>query len=148
MLGRRPGAEPTDLFNTVPLLSTRNRTRGRQAIARDAALVRGKTVLDVGCGVGLATFTAAAVGAKRVVAADIAPLTLRLVEKAAAELGFSVAQPVEKEGPAGGDSNGDGLLRTQVFDIMSPVAAEPLPPADLCLFADVLYNKVRPSPSP
>jgi predicted nicotinamide N-methyase len=129
-------------------LSTRNRTRGRQAIARDAALVRGKTVLDVGCGVGLATFTAAAVGAKRVVAADIAPLTLRLVEKAAAELGFSVAQPVEKEGPAGGDSNGDGLLRTQVFDIMSPVAAEPLPPADLCLFADVLYNKVRPSPSP
>jgi len=131
-------------------LSTRNRTRGRQAIARDAALVRGKTVLDVGCGVGLATFTAAAVGAKHVVAADIAPLTLRLVEKAAAELGFSVAQPVEKEGPAGGDSNGDGagLLRTQVFDIMSPAAAEPLPPADLCLFADVLYNKVRPSPSP
>jgi len=129
-------------------LSTRNRTRGRQAIARDAALVRGKTVLDVGCGVGLATFTAAAVGAKQVVAADIAPLTLRLVEKAAAELGFSVAQPVENKGPAGGDSNGDGLLRTQVFDIMSPAAAEPLPPADLCLFADVLYNKVRPSPSP
>ena len=85
----------------------------------------------------MAAFTALSVGAKHVVAADIAPLTLRLVEKAAAELGFAVATPSDLIGDKGAG------LHTQVFDIMSPAAEEPLPPADLCLFADVLYNKVR-----
>ena len=32
---------------------------------RDASLVQGLSVLDVGCGVGLASFTAASVGARQ-----------------------------------------------------------------------------------
>lgn len=48
-------------------------------LVRDKELIKGKSIVDVGCGVGLVSFTAAALGASNVAAIDIAPLTLKLV---------------------------------------------------------------------
>ena len=84
----------------------------------DRALFTGSSVLDVGCGVGLTSFAAAAVGARTTTALDISPLALKLVETAAAEMQLDVA--------------------TAVFDVFSPAD---LPAADVVVFADILYTK-------
>lgn len=85
----------------------------------DKSLIQGKSVLDMGSGVGLASTTAAICGASKVVAADISPLTLKLVAKAANELNLDKIETLE-------------------FDILNKEI--PLPCADLVLFADVLYT--------
>eukprot|EP00596_Hydrurales_sp_CCMP1899_P010677 CAMPEP_0119051226 /NCGR_PEP_ID=MMETSP1177-20130426/72908_1 /TAXON_ID=2985 /ORGANISM="Ochromonas sp, Strain CCMP1899" /LENGTH=329 /DNA_ID=CAMNT_0007030357 /DNA_START=79 /DNA_END=1068 /DNA_ORIENTATION=+ len=89
-------------------------------LVRDKDLMKGKSIVDVGCGVGLVSFTAAALGASHVAAIDIAPLTLKLVEKTSSELGYS------------------DIIKTQEFDLFKDT---PLPPGDICIFADVLYTK-------
>jgi protein arginine N-methyltransferase 1 len=47
----------------------------REAIMRNSHLFKGKTVLDVGCGTGILSLFAAAAGAKKVFAVDMASIT-------------------------------------------------------------------------
>lgn len=79
---------------------------------------KGKVVLDVGCGVGLASVVCSILGAKTVIAADISPVALKLVNAAARE------HKIDN-------------IETMEFDVNS---AEPLPEADVVLFGDVLYT--------
>lgn len=76
----------------------------------------GDYVLDLGAGTGLATLTAAYLGAYTT-AYDHDPFALRLVEEAARMQGLAVD--------------------TINFDLHSP---EPLPPADLIIAADLFYD--------
>jgi len=85
----------------------------------DKNLIKGKSIIDMGCGVGLASTIAALSGASRVIAADISPLTLKLVAKAANEMNLTNIETLE-------------------FDILDKSIA--LPSADIILFADVLYT--------
>jgi len=75
--------------------------------------------LDVGCGVGLSAIVASKLGAGRVIASDISPIALELVQASAVENGIDNMEFVQ-------------------FDITSD---EPLPEADVVLLGDVLYNK-------
>eukprot|EP01041_Mallomonas_annulata_P001157 gene1157-2246_t len=81
-------------------------------------LVEGRTILDVGCGVGLVSHTASLCNAANITAADISPLTLKLVEKAALEMNINNIKSLE-------------------LDILGNI---PLPQADISIFADVLYS--------
>jgi predicted nicotinamide N-methyase len=76
----------------------------------------GDRVVDLGAGTGLAGLTAARLGA-RVVALDHDPFALRLIDRAAALQGLEV--------------------ETRRFDLHG---AEPLPPADVVVLADILYE--------
>lgn len=76
----------------------------------------GDRVLDLGAGTGLATLTAARLGA-HATAYDHDPFALRLIEEAARLQGLEV--------------------ETVRFDLHSP---EPLPPAELVTAADLLYD--------
>ncbi len=76
----------------------------------------GDQVLDLGSGIGLATLTAAHLGAYAT-AYDHDPFALRLIEEAARMQGLTVD--------------------TIEFDLHSP---EPLPPADLIILSDLLYD--------
>lgn len=53
------------------------------------ALVRGKTVLELGCGLGPGALCAAVAGAREVVATDIEPKALEFVKQSAADNGMS-----------------------------------------------------------
>lgn len=64
--------------------------------------------------------TAALLGAKRVIATDINPLTLKLLEYGAKNAGIS------------------GILEGKYFDLFSDI---PLPECDILIVADVLYNQ-------
>ena len=81
-------------------------------------MIRCKSVLDVGCGVGLVSLTTSICGANGVIAADISPIVLKLTEKAAHEINIS-------------------NINTLQFDICSGV---PLPEADITIFSDMLYT--------
>ena len=83
--------------------------------------VRDRTVLCLGTGTGLEVLTAASLGARRVIACDLNPLTLGLLADAAKDAGF-------------GDR-----VETRVFDLCSK---EPLPAADVHVYADVLYTRL------
>ena len=78
--------------------------------------LRGLQVVDCGCGNGLCSLTLAAMGAN-VTATDISPVALSLTARAAAAQSLDVA--------------------TLCFDVGS---TEPLPKADLYIFADLLYD--------
>ena len=80
--------------------------------------LRGRQVLDLGCGCGL-TVVAAALRGGRVHATDVDPEVLVAVERAAAEQGVSA------------------LVTTGSFDVCG---AEPLPAADDVVIADLLYE--------
>lgn len=82
--------------------------------------VKGATCLIVGAGTGLEALTAAALGASKVIAIDINPLTLNLLADAARYNGL-----------------GD-CIETRVFDLMSP---DDLPAADILISADTLYTR-------
>ena len=83
-------------------------------------LVDGKNVLILGAGVGIEAQAALELGAQKVVATDINPSTLELLEK--------------------GITQGDTKIETRLFDITK--YAEPLPePFDLLVVADVLYDE-------
>ena len=81
--------------------------------------VSGATCCVVGAGTGLEALTAAALGASQVIACDINRLTLNLLADAARDHGL---QDIE----------------TRVFDLCS---SEPLPAADIYVFADTLYTR-------
>lgn len=78
------------------------------------------TVLVLGAGTGLEAQTAALLGAKAVIATDINPLTLKLLEYGA-KIDDRIGDTVEAE----------------FFDLFSD---KPLPACDILVAADVLYN--------
>ncbi|CAK0828842.1 unnamed protein product [Prorocentrum cordatum] len=85
-----------------------------------AAAPRPPSVLELGAGCGLASLTAAAMGAS-VTATDFRELPLELVAEAARRQGLAPR------------------LRTALFDVRA--SAEPVPPADLVAASDVLYDR-------
>jgi predicted nicotinamide N-methyase len=90
-------------------------------LCANADNVRGRTILCLGTGTGLEVLTAASLGARRVIACDLNPLTLGLLADAAKDAGFG------------------GIVETRVFDLCSK---EPLPEADVHVYADVLYTRL------
>ena len=62
------------------LADLHNRRTCRQALENNPTLMKGATILDVGCGTGILSLFAARAGAKQVIAIDAAP---RIVEFAA-----------------------------------------------------------------
>ena len=80
-------------------------------------------VVELGCGTGLCSLLAASRGAAEVLATDIEPVSLELVEAA------RDAQVGEHPGLA--------ALRTMRFDMMSP---EPLPAAQLLIVSDLFVT--------
>lgn len=78
-----------------------------------------RTFMEVGCGTGLVSLTAAARGASRVIATDNNPAPLELVDRAAQAQGLDAVE-------------------TAVFDLCG---AEELPAVDCLLAADVCYNE-------
>ena len=82
--------------------------------------VKSKCVLILGAGVGIEAQAAALLGAASVLATDIHPVTLQLLEYGAQQAGLG------------------SLISTALFDIVSD---EPLPACDLMIVADVLYNE-------
>ena len=87
------------------------------------ALVRNKTVLVLGAGVGVEAQAAARLGARQVIATDIHPTTLQLLDYGAKQ--------------AGPDCQ--SRISTRVLDL-SNHKHQPLPDCDLMIIADVLYN--------
>lgn len=78
--------------------------------------LEGRTVVDVGAGVGLCSLAAAAAGA-RAIALDHDAVARALLEQAAAQQGLAV--------------------EVRDFDLYG---TEPLPPGELVVFADLLYE--------
>lgn len=84
------------------------------------SILSGKRVLLLGSGVGVEAQAAAMLGAKQVIATDIHPTTLKLLQYGAEQAGLS------------------SIIKTQVLDLNS---VEPLPECDVIVVADVLYNE-------
>jgi predicted nicotinamide N-methyase len=82
-------------------------------------LLRDKRVLVLGAGVGVEAQAAAMLGAAHVLATDIHPTTLRLLQFGAEQAGRNTT------------------IDTQLLDIFSKT---PLPECDVMIVADVLYN--------
>lgn len=82
------------------------------------------TLLELGTGTGLVSLTAAVLGAKRVVASDYNNFSLELVR---------IAKTLQNCG-----TNLDNL-ETLIFDVKD--LKLPLPPADLIVIADLLYDE-------
>eukprot|EP00977_Amphora_coffeiformis_P024820 scaffold17305_cov172-Amphora_coffeaeformis.AAC.2 len=84
------------------------------------SLFSSKRVLVLGAGCGVEAQAAAMLGAKRVIATDIHPTTLKLLQFGAEQAGLS------------------SIIQTKVLDLNS---IEPLPECDIMVVADVLYNE-------
>ena len=83
-------------------------------------LIQDKRVLILGAGVGVEAIAAGILGAQSVIATDVHPTTLQLVECGVKENDLT------------------GVIRTQKLDIAS---VESLPDCDVMVISDVLYNK-------
>ena len=90
-----------------------------------AEVLPATTVLEIGCGNGLCSLTAAARGATSVVASDLSEDALTLTQEAAGQQGL--------------------VLQTLRFDLAD--RATPLPPAQLVIAADVLCARTRFEPT-
>ena len=88
------------------------------ALPQYKKFVKDKVVLDMGCGVGLASIVCSILGARKVIAADISPVALKLVTAAVIDHNISNIETLE-------------------FDVIS---SQLLPKADIILFGDILYN--------
>ena len=77
------------------------------------------TVVVLGAGTGLEAQAVAMLGVKKVIATDIHPTTLELIQYGAKQAGLS------------------HIIQTQYLDLFGTV---PIPPCDLLLAADVLYS--------
>ena len=86
----------------------------------DESSITNSTVLVLGAGTGVEALTAALLGAKRVIATDINPLTLKLFEYGAND-----------------DVRINNNFSGEYFDLFS---GNPLPACDILVAADVLYN--------
>jgi len=85
-------------------------------------VVRDKRVLLLGAGVGVEAQAAAILGARSVLATDIHPTTLQLLQYGAKQAGL------------------DDRVETQLLDIAASSQTDPLPACDLMVVADVLYD--------
>ncbi|GKY98773.1 hypothetical protein MPSEU_000833500 [Mayamaea pseudoterrestris] len=83
--------------------------------------VRNRTVLVLGAGVGVEAQAAAMLGATKVIATDVHPTTLQLLEYGATQ------------------ANLQSIISTQVLDLYNH-KHHPLPECDVMIVADVLYN--------
>jgi predicted nicotinamide N-methyase len=92
-----------------------------QELAKNQRLVIGAHVLVLGAGCGIEAQAAALLGATSILATDIHPTTIQLLE-------YGVKQ-------AGGAIH--NKIKTAIFDIASPKS---LPDCHLMIVADVLYN--------
>jgi predicted nicotinamide N-methyase len=83
------------------------------------------TICEFGCGPGLPSLAAAKFGAQKVIATDLDPLALQLVERASKE------------------QNLDHVVSTQRFDLTAKIDKDGgvFPEADLYLFSDVFESK-------
>jgi predicted nicotinamide N-methyase len=86
--------------------------------------LEGRTVLELGTGTGLVSLAASLSGAKSVLATDYSMFSLSLLEK---------AKNLQCR-PLPGD-----ILTTQFFDVKD--FTKSLPPADIVVIADLLYDK-------
>ena len=94
----------------------------RELLRRHKDAVENKTILILGAGVGMEAMAAAKLGARRVIATDIHPSTLKQIEVGATEAGL------------------EDVIEIQEFDLFSK---EPLPSIsniELIVVSDVLYN--------
>ena len=96
---------------------------GGQALARYVldcpAWVRGKVVLDLGCGNGIAGIAAAKAGARRVIACDVDPSALRMTEIHA--------------------SRNQVAVEGEPRDLLE--APPPVPPVEVILAGDLFYAR-------
>lgn len=73
----------------LEMLSDEPRTAAyRTAVRHLSPLIRGRTVLDVGCGTGILSIMCAQAGAKRVLAVDASDIVHKATKKVVAENGF------------------------------------------------------------
>lgn len=86
--------------------------------------LRGLTVLELGTGTGLVSIAAALGGAQRILATDYEPVPLKLLSYAATRLNGSTPLNID----------------TSLLDMCD--ASTPLPPADIVVAADVMYEPV------
>ena len=84
--------------------------------------IQGKQVVVLGAGVGIEAQAAAMLGAKKVIATDIHPTTLQLLQYGAEQAGYA------------------SVIDTLKMDITQR-ATQPLPECDVLIVADVLYNQ-------
>ena len=122
---------PSSLAAAIDLCDVAN-------VLRDGTL-DGVTVLELGAGTGVASYTAAALGAK-VIATDVAPLSLALLEAGA---GLQVSNHAAQSGEAAAPSVATptpfrGELKAQYFDVCDDSVE--LPQCDILVSADMLYN--------
>ena len=86
--------------------------------------INGKSVLELGTGTGLVSLVASLSGAKSVLATDYSMFCLSLLEKAQTLQNVPIPP---------------GVLKTQFFDVKD--FSKSLPPADIVVIADLLYDK-------
>jgi hypothetical protein len=89
---------------------------------RNQALVMGSVVFVIGAGVGVEAQAAAALGARRVIATDVHPTTLKLLEH-----GVQQATGIDPK-----------RVESRIWDLFGSDAVPP--DVDLIVCADVLYN--------
>lgn len=96
------------------ILASRELMKQQQAVSN-------ATVLVLGAGTGVEAQAAALLGAKKVIATDINPLSLQLLEYGAGKI----------------ETIGPGVVEANYFDLFS---SDQLPECDILVAADTLYN--------
>jgi predicted nicotinamide N-methyase len=109
------------LLDPFGLVSWPGSVVAAQELMRHRHMVHDKRVLVLGAGVGIEALAAARLGASSVLATDIHPVTLKLLEYGSQQAGF------------------EKIISTAIFDIASSSEAQ-LPACDLMIVADVLYD--------
>lgn len=97
-----------------------------RVIASAPSLVKGKRVLELGCGLGIIGLAAAQAGASEVLFTDKDSAVLRCAEEAAAAAGFTCTSTLELDWACGQQ------------------LPEELGPFDVIITADVLFHEGRP----
>lgn len=110
-----------------------------QEILNHRSSIENATVLVLGAGLGVEVQTASMVGARRVIATDINPLTLQLLQ-----YGVQCASNSESKGNCGQQSSSAGTVETLLFDLCNGEEISELvvkEEVDVVIIADVLYNE-------
>jgi predicted nicotinamide N-methyase len=119
-LSLTPSAPRQNLLDPFGLVSWPGAVVAAQELAQHPDLIENKRVLVLGAGVGIEAQAAAILGADLVIATDIHPTTLKLLQYGAEQAGLS------------------DKIDTAILDLFS---VESLPECDLIVVADVLYNE-------
>jgi len=88
--------------------------------------LEGLTILELGAGTGLVSIVAAMAGANDVISTDYELIPLKLLEYAAENLNKNGAKPLSS------------VIQTDYFDMCDK--STPLPPADIIVAADIMYE--------